>query len=111
MKNNVRVWDNELSCECTYDEEGEVQLYSPSLMVGYKGHKDEQRNMLVNAADGTVWIKTGDIGKIDRDRFLYIVGRMKRFLLVGPNGLAYEILPKPIEEAIAEDKGLHRSAL
>lgn len=106
VKNNVRVWDNELNCECTYDEEGEVQLYSPSLMVGYKGHKDEQRNMLVHDADGTVWIKTGDIGKIDGDRFLYIVGRMKRFLLVGPNGLAYKIPPKPIEEAIAEDKVL-----
>ena len=111
VKNNVRVWDNELNCECTYDEEGEVQLYSPSLMVGYKGHKDEQRNMLVHDADGTVWIKTGDIGKVDRDGFLYIVGRTKRFLLIGPNGMAYKILPKPIEEAIAEDKGLHRSAL
>lgn len=37
---------------------------------------------------------------------MYIVGRMKRFLLVDPNGLAYKILPKPIEEAIAEDKVL-----
>lgn len=106
VKNNVRVWDNELNRECTYDEEGEVQLYSPSLMVGYKDHQNEQRNMLVHDADGTVWIKTGDIGKIDKDGFLYIVGRMKRFLLVGPNGLAYKILPKPIEEVIAEDKAV-----
>ena len=37
---------------------------------------------------------------------MYIVGRMKRFLLVGPNGLAYKILPKPIEDAIAEDKAV-----
>ena len=37
---------------------------------------------------------------------MYIVGRMKIFLLVDPNGLAYKILPKPIEEAIAEDKAV-----
>ncbi len=51
VKNNVRVWDNEANRECSYDEEGEVQLYSPSLMIGYMGHQDEQKNMLVHDED------------------------------------------------------------
>ena len=101
VKNSVRIWNNEQNRECTYEEQGEIQIYSPSLMKGYKG--DENTNVLQEDESGKMWLKSGDIGSIDPDGFVYISGRMKRFLIIGPKGLAYKVLPKPIEEVIAKD--------
>lgn len=101
VKNSIRVWNNEQNRECTYDEQGEVQICSPSLMRGYK--EEDMNEILQMDEQHNVWLKSQDIGFIDKDGFLHISGRMKRFLILGPNGMAYKVLPKPIEEVIASD--------
>ena len=104
VKNSIRVWNNEQHRECTYDEQGEVQICSPSLMRGYK--EEDMNEILQMDEQHNVWLKSRDVGFIDKDGFLHISGRMKRFLLLSPNGMAYKVLPKPIEEVIASDSAV-----
>jgi long-chain acyl-CoA synthetase len=59
------------------DGVGEIQARSPNTMDGYLGLPDDP----VHAADG--WINTGDLGRIDADGFLYVVGREKDLIIRG----------------------------
>jgi long-chain acyl-CoA synthetase len=54
-------------------EEGEVIVYGPNIMKGY--HKLDQETAAVMTADKG--FRTGDLGRIDKDGFLFITGRIK----------------------------------
>jgi long-chain acyl-CoA synthetase len=60
---------------------GEIQVRGPNVMMGY--YRDEEETRAVFAAGG--WLKTGDLGELDKNGFLYIRGRLKA-LLLGPSG-------------------------
>jgi long-chain acyl-CoA synthetase len=76
--------------------EGEIWIKSPSVMLGY--YKDEKQTAEV-IEDG--WFKTGDLGYIDEDGFLFISGRSKNMIL-GPSG--ENIYPEQIESIINENE-------
>jgi long-chain acyl-CoA synthetase len=69
---------------------GEIQVRSPSLMKGY--WKDPEATAAIFTEDG--WLRTGDIGRIDRRGFIYITGRIKS-LIVTAGGK--NIYPEEIE--------------
>ncbi len=60
------------------DAEGEICIQGPNIMQGY--HKQEQATREVFTRDG--WFKTGDVGLIDRDGYLYIKDRIKDMIIV-----------------------------
>lgn len=72
---------------------GEIQVTGPNVMLGY--YKNEQATAESFTDDG--WLKTGDMGIIDKDGFLFIKGRCKSMIL-GPSG--QNIYPEEIESAI-----------
>ncbi len=73
--------------------EGEILAKGPNIMKGY--YKDEEQTRKVFTEDG--WFKTGDLGILDKDNYLYIKGRLKNMVL-GPSG--ENIYPEEIEAVI-----------
>ena len=69
---------------------GEIQVRGEHVMKGY--YKNEEATKLIFTEDG--WLKTGDLGYIDEDNFIFIKGRDKSMLL-GPSG--QNIYPEEIE--------------
>ena len=72
---------------------GEIQVRGEHVMYGY--YKNEQATADSFTEDG--WLRTGDLGMIDEDGFIYIKGRCKTMLL-GPSG--ENIYPEEIEAKI-----------
>ena len=72
---------------------GEIQVRGENLMVGY--YKNEEATAQSFTEDG--WLRTGDLGTMDEDGFIYIKGRCKTMLL-GPSG--QNIYPEEIEAKI-----------
>ncbi|MBR1802531.1 MAG: AMP-binding protein [Clostridia bacterium] len=73
--------------------EGEVLIKSPTLMLGY--YEDEETTKHeVPIINGERWFRSGDIGYLDKDGFLYITGRSKN-VIVTQNGK--NIYPEEIE--------------
>ena len=75
------------------DGVGEIQVRGEHVMAGY--YKNEQASAESFTEDG--WLRTGDLGVIDEDGFIYIKGRCKTMLL-GPSG--QNIYPEEIEAKI-----------
>ncbi len=59
-------------------EEGLLIARSPSRMAGYLGQADKTQEAFIHGG-----YNTGDIGRIDKDGFVYITGRMARFAKIG----------------------------
>jgi long-chain acyl-CoA synthetase len=73
--------------------EQEIIVHGPNVMLGYHNRKEE--NDAVFTADGG--FRTGDMGKIDDDGFLFITGRIKEQYKL-ENGKY--VVPTPLEEQI-----------
>ncbi|MBR1995435.1 MAG: AMP-binding protein [Alistipes sp.] len=74
-------------------KQGEIVVKSPSTMVGY--YKNEEATADVFTNDG--WFRTGDLGYIDEDGYIFIKGRLKNMIL-GPSG--ENIYPEEIESVL-----------
>jgi long-chain acyl-CoA synthetase len=72
---------------------GEVIARGPNVMIGYFENEDATRRALVNR-----WLHTGDIGKLDDEGNLYLVGRSKE-IIIDTSGK--NVYPDEVEEAYA----------
>lgn len=72
-------------------EVGEIVVRGPNVMAGYLGRPDMTAEVLI---DG--WFLTGDLGRLDGDGYLSVVGRKKDLILRG----GYNVYPREIEEIL-----------
>lgn len=79
-------------------EKGEIVIRGENVMAGY--YKNEKATA-ETIRDG--WLYTGDMGYMDDDGFLYVVGRFKSLLISG-DGEKYS--PEGIEESLADNSKL-----
>jgi long-chain acyl-CoA synthetase len=84
-------------------QEGEVWLKGPMVMKGY--HNLPNETAVALTADG--FFKTGDLGKVDVDGFLYITGRKKDLIIVGGE----KAVPREIEDAMAQHPAVMEAAV
>lgn len=90
---SARIVDLESGAELGPDQPGMLLIKGPNVMQGYLGRPDLTAQVIRNG-----WYETGDIARIDADRFLTIVDRQSRFSKIGG-----EMVPHlKIEEALAK---------
>lgn len=87
--------------------DGEIWVKSPSVMMGYYKNPEETAKTLTE--DG--WLKTGDLGYIDEDNFVYLTGRKKNLIIlsngenISPEELENKFaLFKPVKEIVVYGK-------
>lgn len=74
-------------------EVGEIMVKGDNVMIGY--YKNEEATQACLSEDG--WLRTGDLGILDKDRYVFIKGRSKSMIL-GPSG--QNIYPEIVEGRI-----------
>ncbi len=82
--------------------EGEISVRSPGVMQGYYRNPEATRQVL--GPDG--WLRTGDLGFLDREGFLFITGRVKDLIILAGENL----VPADVEEIVDHIPGVRYSA-
>ena len=72
--------------------EAEICVKSPGVMQGYYNNPEATRRVL--SPDG--WLRTGDLGFVDAEGYLYVTGRLKDLIILGGEN----IVPADIEEIV-----------
>lgn len=85
-------------------KQGEIVAKTPSCMIGY--FKNEQATKDAFTEDG--WFRTGDLGYIAEDGWIFIKGRLKN-MIVGPSG--ENIYPEDIEEVLNSNRFVAESVV
>jgi len=75
---------------------GELQAKGPSIFEGYRNNPEA--NETAFTADG--WFRTGDLGSIDEDGFVFIHGRVKEMIVLGGGK---NVFPEEIEKVYAQN--------
>jgi long-chain acyl-CoA synthetase len=86
----VRIDPNGEQTDDGYDI-GEIQVKGDNVMLGYYNNPEANAEVFTN--DG--WFRTGDVGYVDSDGYIYVTGRIK-FVIVLENGK--NVFPEEIEE-------------
>ena len=72
-------------------EKGEVVIAGPHVMAGYWGRPEDTAQTIVGG-----WLRTGDVGIMDEDGYVFLMDRLKDLILCG----GYNVYPRVIEEAV-----------
>ncbi len=102
VKNVVAAFDTETGQELPYGERGEICIQTPSMMLGYVNNPEETNHIIRKHEDGTLWIHSGDLGYVTKNGFVYISGRLKRYMLYIANGLQKKVFSLDIEKVLLE---------
>ncbi len=100
LKTVISAFDVDTGKELTYGEEGEICIYTPSMMIGYLNAPEETANIIRLHEDGLKWVHSGDLGYVTEDGFVHISGRLKRYMLHIANGVQKKIFSLDIEKVL-----------
>ena len=84
-------------------EVGSLEVMGPNVFAGYWGDAEKTHGEFT--ADG--WFRTGDLGHIDHDGYVSIVGRAKDLVISG----GYNVYPKEVESELDAVPGVLESAV
>jgi acyl-CoA synthetase (AMP-forming)/AMP-acid ligase II len=82
---------------CESGQSGEIVMASRFVMPGYLNRPDETEAARYVDKSGQHWLRTGDIGQLDAEGYLYVVDRKKDMILSG----GQNIYPQDIEAVLA----------
>lgn len=99
INNSISIFDADTMEEKMVNEEGEVCIKTNTMMSGYFNNEIENNNVIKIHEDGSTWVHTGDIGKMNSNGNLFVIGRMKRMIV--SNGS--KIFPISIESIICKN--------
>jgi len=92
--------------------EGEILVAGPNVMAGYYNLPAETAATFINLTHPETreplrYFRTGDIGRIDQDGFLFITGRKKEMLIIAGEN----VFPREIEEVLNRHPSVNASAV
>ena len=99
--NEIMVGDEEQNPVAT-NEEGEILVRGSNVMQGYLDRPEETGKTIT--ANG--WLRTGDLGRMDEDGFIFVTGRIKELIIKGGENIA----PREIDEALLEHEAVLEAA-
>jgi len=88
----LRIADNEGQA-LAVDEHGEIWVKGPQVMQGYLNFPEETAKTVTEDD----WLKTGDVGSVDSDGFLFIHDRQKDMIIVS----GFNVYPNEIESVVS----------
>jgi len=94
---DLRILDDE-GRELGPDEPGEIAGYGGGLMRGYHNRPEETQAAIWCDERGRTFFRSGDVGKVDGEGFLYILDRKKDMILSG----GFNVFPKDIEAVVGQ---------
>ncbi|HKE94585.1 MAG TPA: AMP-binding protein, partial [Povalibacter sp.] len=84
--------------ELAVGEIGEICVRGPQVMRGYWGRPDETAKVMLDDN----WLRTGDIGRLDEEGFVYIEDRKKDMILVS----GFNVYPNEVESVAVTHPGV-----
>ncbi len=75
-----------------HGDPAEIQVRGPNVFAGYWERPDANEESFVDS-----WFRTGDLGAIDPDGYISIVGRAKELIISG----GFNVYPREVEEVVA----------
>jgi long-chain acyl-CoA synthetase len=84
------------------DELGEIVIRGHNVFAGYHNRPEATAEALV---DG--WFRTGDLGRIDADGFIWIVDRKKDLIIRG----GFNVYPRELEEVLVRHPAVQQAAV
>ncbi|MDJ0612326.1 MAG: AMP-binding protein [Rhizobiaceae bacterium] len=89
--NEVMIGDAD-QIEVPRNEEGEILVRGPNLLREYLKNKEATAKAVTRSG----WLKTGDLGRMDADGYVYVTGRLKELIIKGGENIA----PREVDEAL-----------
>ncbi len=100
---DIRIADLDAGTPLPSGRRGEIQIGGPSLMRGYLD--DPEATAAAFTSDG--YLRTGDIGTIDEQGFVFVVDRLKDLIISGGENIA----PAEVEAVLAEHPAVAHAAV
>jgi len=89
-----------------FGEEGEVWVCGPQVMQGYHNKPEGNAEVFVKQ-NGYRWLRTGDVGRMDEDGYLFLVDRAKDMIIVG----GYKVFSTEVENKLCEHPAVTMCAI
>ncbi len=102
------IFDPDTGEELGYGQTGEICVSGPTMMKGYWNRPEETSNVMREHDDGTKWIHSGDLGYIDDEGFVFVIGRLKR-MITRFDG--HKVFPVNLEGLISAHDSVHNCAV
>nr|CAA6828448.1 MAG: Acyl-CoA synthetase (AMP-forming)/AMP-acid ligase II [uncultured Thiotrichaceae bacterium] len=99
--NEVQIVDTNnkpVDAEC----EGEICIRGPNVMLGYLNNEQATQDTM----DAEGWLHTGDLGKLDKDGYVFVTGRIKELIIKGGENIA----PREVDEALLSHSAVLEAA-
>ena len=100
----IKITDPATDKELPLNQQGIIWLKGPNVFSGYLN--DPKKTAEVLTPEG--WFRTGDVGRVDEDGFLYIEGRISRFSKIAGEMVPHETVEAAINKVLGLDAETER---
>ena len=83
-------------------QQGEIVVRTGAATTGYAGPGSTG-----SPVDGDGWLRTGDLGHLDVDGYLYVTGRLKNLIICG----GFNVIPEEVEARLVDDPAVRAAAV